>query len=142
MHSALLESPDTQVRYRVMTGEDDDRGRRGAKQIVGRSEVSLHCKDAATIEKTVEALRLSDAELVKRPEASRKYDWQSVFVEPDQGSADGGGNVLFGVAWYDEDYFTEKAEVYGDKMHSHMFGNLGITEKDVTVTHWRAAIAA
>ncbi|MFJ5734725.1 hypothetical protein [Streptomyces microflavus] len=142
MHSALLDSPDTQVRYRVMTGEDDDPARRGSKKVVGRSEVSLYCKDAATIEKTVEALRLSDAELVKRPEAEKKYDWQCVFVQPQVGNADGAGHILFGVAWYDETFFTEKSQAYGNKMHQHMFGNLGVQEGDVEVTHWRALQAA
>ncbi|MFI5940124.1 hypothetical protein ACIBCB_07590 [Streptomyces uncialis] len=142
MHSALLESGNAVVRYRVMTGEDDDRARRGAKRIVGRSEVALYCKDADTIERTIEALRLSDAELVKRPEAEKTYDWQSAYVEPDRTSADGGGNVLFGVAWYDDGFFAQKAEAYSDRMHHYMFDRLGIAESDIEVTHWRAATAA
>lgn len=142
MHSALLELPDKLTRYRVMTGEDDDRARRGDKTPVGRSDCSLYCKDAATVERTVEALRLSDAELAKRPEAEKKYDWQSVYVQPEAGNGDGGAHVLFGVAWYDEAFFTEKAQVYGNQMHSHMFGKLGIDASDVEVTHWRAVTAA
>ncbi|MGQ4490858.1 hypothetical protein ACN6LM_001746 [Streptomyces sp. SAS_281] len=144
MHSALLttDNPDAQTRFRVMTGEDDDSARRGDKQPVGRSEVSLYCMDSTTIERTVEALRLSDEELKKRPEAEKKYDWQSVYVQPEAANADGGGHILFGVAWYDEAFFTEKAQAYGNKMHQHMFENLGVKASDVTVTHWRALQAA
>ncbi|MFI7088121.1 hypothetical protein ACIBUR_31570 [Streptomyces anulatus] len=138
MHSALLQNPDTPARYRVMTGEDDDRARRGNKVAVGRSDCSLYCKDGFTVERTIEALRLSDAELAKRPEAAKKYDWQSVYVQPEIGNAVGGGHVLFGVAWYDVAFFAEKAQAYGDKMHSHMFGKLGIEVSDVEVTHWQA----
>ncbi|MFJ8842856.1 hypothetical protein ACIRFF_08130 [Streptomyces cyaneofuscatus] len=139
MHSALLQYPGTLTRYRVMTGEDDDRARRGDKVAVGRSDCSLYCKDGATVERTIEALRLSDAELAKRPEAAKKYDWQSVYVQPEAGNAEGGGHVLFGVAWYDAMFFAEKAQVYGDEMHSHMFGKLGIEASDIEVTHWQAA---
>ncbi|MET9553614.1 hypothetical protein [Streptomyces sp. NPDC006645] len=142
MHSALLENPETPTRYRVMTGEDDDRARRGTKALVGRSDCSLYCEDSATIERTIEALRLSDEELRKRPVAEKKYDWQSVFVQPDTGSTEGGGHVLFGVAWYDETYFTEKAQVYGNTMHQRMFSKLGVGANHVEVTHWRAVPAA
>ncbi|TGB15489.1 hypothetical protein [Streptomyces sp. MZ04] len=137
-----FESGDTLVRYRVLTGENDDPERRGNKHLVARSECALACPDMASIERTIEALRSSDEQLQQRPADEKFYDWTSTYIEIDPAQADG-GRVLFGVAWYDEDYFTQKSQAFGNTMHLHMFKALGVALDAIQVTHWReVALAA
>ncbi|MCX4669640.1 hypothetical protein OG453_23640 [Streptomyces sp. NBC_01381] len=131
-----FETGDTLVRYRVLTGENDDPDRRGDKQLVARSQCALTCPDTASIERTIEALRSSDEQLKLRPDAEKFYDWTSTYIEMDPAVPDG-GRVLFGVAWYDEPYFTEKATAFQNSMHRHMFSKLGVALDAIEVTHWR-----
>ncbi|BDT39543.1 hypothetical protein [Streptomyces yaizuensis] len=136
-----FETGGTLVRYRVLTGENDDPGRRGNKRLVARSECALRCPDVASIERTVEALRSSDQQLKARPEGEKFYDWISTYVEIDPAVPDG-GSVLFGVAWYDEAYFAQKSQAFTNGMHQHMFKALGIAPDAIEVTHWREAAPA
>ncbi|WP_329147212.1 hypothetical protein OIU91_16685 [Streptomyces sp. NBC_01456] len=130
------------VRYRVMTGEDTDPARRGAKQLVAQSTCSMHCPDQSVFERTIEALRQSDEQLRARPENEKFYDWQSVYFDPEIGAENGAGTLVFGVAWYDEAFFAEKGSAYMSRMHTHMFSNLGVPADTVKVEHWRPVVAA
>ncbi|WP_369042256.1 hypothetical protein [Streptomyces sp. Midd1] len=126
------------VRYAVMTGEDTEPGRRGNKQLVAQSTVSMDCPDQATYERTMTALRASDEQLRSRPEDEKLYDWQTVFFAPHATEA-GAGTLHFGVAWYDRPFFEEKGAAYTNGMHSTMFGRLGVPADSVQVKHWLAA---
>ncbi|MFI1868279.1 hypothetical protein [Streptomyces jumonjinensis] len=130
-----------QVRYRVLVGEDTDLARRGDKPIVAQSACSMRCPSSAVFEQTMEALFLSDERLKAQPEAGKFYDWQSVYFEPDAG-VDGVGTLHFGVAWYDEAFFAEKASAYLSVMHRKMFGALGVPMGTLKVEHWRPVLAA
>jgi len=124
------------VRYRVLTGltgENEDANRRGGKIPVAVSQCIIHCGDQETIDRVISALRSSDEQLQARPDGEKHYDWQSTYVQP----ASTGGDILFGVAWYGEDFFASKMDAFSNDMHTHMFGALGIERGDVNVTHWR-----
>ncbi|MGA4849402.1 hypothetical protein ACOBQB_25260 [Streptomyces sp. G5(2025)] len=89
-----------------------------------------------SVTRAIAALRSSDEQLKARPESEKFYDWQSTYVEIDPQQPQQ-GRVLFGVAWYDEAYFTAKSQAFGNDMHQHMFKALGIAPGAVDVTHWR-----
>jgi hypothetical protein len=38
------------------------------------------------------------------------WDWECTFFEADTASETGGGTVLLGVAWYDEEFYTDRRE--------------------------------
>ncbi|MFC1410773.1 hypothetical protein ACEZCY_16370 [Streptacidiphilus sp. N1-12] len=138
----MMDLTDRLVRYRVLTGENDDPARRGTKNLVARSECALTCSDQDGIDRVIAALESSDIQLKARPADEKFYDWQSTYVEVDPQRATG-GRILFGVAWYDEAYFAEKSQAFGNDMHTHMFKALGVEPGAVEVTHWRqTAIAA
>ncbi|MEU9197875.1 hypothetical protein [Streptomyces hundungensis] len=48
-----------------------------------------------------------------------------------------GGTVVFGVAWYDENFFQEKKSTYIKPDHLAMYAHIGAGEGDISVTHWR-----
>ena len=105
----------------------------GRKQ-VAQSEVTLTLPTDAAIEKCLKALDASDVRLAEKP---GKYDWKFAWIDP---NSDGeGGRVRFGVAWYDEDFFTEKKDVYLDTHHLRMLAGFGADEAAVTVEHYRLA---
>ncbi|MFK3669348.1 hypothetical protein ACI2IX_04165 [Leifsonia aquatica] len=102
----------------------------GRKQ-VAQSEVTLELSTDAAIEKCLKALDASDLRLASKP---GKYDWKFAWVDP---NADGeGGRVRFGVAWYDEEFFAEKKDVYLDTKHLRMLAGFGADDNAVTVEHY------
>lgn len=124
------------ARYRVLTGENDDPARRGGKQLVARSDCTLTCTTLESVERTIEALRASNADLQRRPEPDKLYDWTSTYVEIDPGHPQT-VRILFSVAWYDAAYFNQHHAAYVNNMHQHMLHALGIEPPAIEVTHWR-----
>lgn len=125
------------VRYRVMMGEDEDPARRGAKVLVAQSNCSISCPSSEVFKKTMVALRDSDERLRALSADEKLYDWQTVYFEVDASSDNGAGTLIFGVAWYDEEFFAKKGTAYLGQMHTQMFSALGVPEEGVSVEHWR-----
>jgi hypothetical protein len=125
------------TRVRVLVGEDDDASRRGNKQLVAWSDCRYYCPDAATVERCVEALRESDERLRARPDELMLWDWQSTFFEADHDNPAGGGTVILGVAWYDEEFYTDRRVAWFGSMHKRVYAAIGVPLENVTVTHWR-----
>jgi hypothetical protein len=119
---------------RVLIGEDVDPARRGSKTLVARTECAFDCKDDETLDRCVEAIKQSDENLRKRPQQSALYDWQSFLVARRPA---GGGVLTLGVAWYDEEFFNAKHEVYLNPMHHNIFGHIGIEMGGVSISHWK-----
>lgn len=135
--------PDQPVtRVRVLIGEDEDVTRRGSKKLIAWSDCRYYCPDAATARRCIQALRESDERLRARPEELMLWDWQSTFFQADPASPAGGGTVLLGVAWYDEEFYTERREAWSGAMHKRAYTRIGVALDNITVTHWRLDSAA
>jgi hypothetical protein len=119
---------------RVFTGEDVDPARRGFKTLVARSECTFDCKDNDTLDRCIEAIKQSDENLRKRPQQTAFYDWQSPLVVR---KPEGGGVLTLGVAWYDEEFFDAKREVYLNPMHNNLFDHIGIEADGISISHWK-----
>lgn len=120
------------VRELVLWGEETP-GRRGGRTVVAESHCDFTLEDDAAVDRCIAALRASDEKLAKNP-ASR-YDWQRTWLQRHE---DGGGTISFGVAWYDEEFFNDKKNVFMERMHDAIFGKIGISADAVHVSHWRA----
>lgn len=125
------------TRIRVLSGEDTDAARRGDKAPIIRSECSYYCPDAATALRCITALKESDERLRQRPEELMLWDWQATSFEPEQDNPAGGGTVLLGVAWYDEEFFDDRKDAWFGTMHQRIYGRLGIPLENISVSHWR-----
>jgi hypothetical protein len=120
--------------YEVILAGDSDATRRGDRfpVIISNCEYLFH--DDASLEACIMMLRESDARLAAQP--NRQYDWNQTMVTR---FADGGGCIKFSVSWYDEAFFQERREVFMGGMHQRLYDNLGISDADIAVTHWRRA---
>ncbi|MFW5415078.1 hypothetical protein J0910_29820 [Nocardiopsis sp. CNT-189] len=125
------------TRVRVLVGEDDDETRRDGKTAIAFSDCRYYCPDHKTAKRVIEALRDSDERLRARPEELMLWDWQSTYFEAETGDPQGGGTVLLGVAWYDEDFYTERKGAWFGAMHKRIYTELGVPLENVEVTHWR-----
>jgi hypothetical protein len=125
------------TRVRVLIGEDADQDRRGDKSPIARSDCRYYCPDAATVARVIEALRDSDERLRNRPEELMLWDWECTFFEADPASETGGGTVMLGVAWYDEEFYTDRREAWLGAMHKRIYAEIGVSLDNTSVTHWR-----
>lgn len=119
---------------RVFTGEDIDPARRGSKRLVARSECTFDCKDDDTLDRCIEAIKQSDEALRNNPKKAAMYDWQSPTVVR---RPDGGGVLTLGVAWYKEEFFEAKHDVYLNPLHHNIFGHIGIEADGIEISHWK-----
>lgn len=125
------------TRVRVLVGEDDDPTRRGDKKLIAWSDCRYFCPDEATVQRCIQALRESDDRLRARPEELMLWDWQSTFFEADPTNPARGGTVILGVAWYDDEFYTDRRDAWFGAMHRRAYTAIGVPLEDVTVTHWR-----
>ncbi|MGW3402839.1 hypothetical protein [Streptomyces zhihengii] len=128
---------DAPARVRVLNGEDTDAARRGDKKPVVRSKCTYYCPDEATARRCIEALEESDRRLRERPDELMLWDWQATYFEAEQDNANGGGTVILGVAWYDEEFFTDRRNAWFGVMHQRIYKDLGIPLENIEVSHWR-----
>ena len=105
--------------------------RKAGRKAVAQSEVSIRLETDEAVEKCLRALEASDVRLAEVPQ---RYDWIAVWKESVEGEA--GATVRFGVVWYDEEFFTEKKDIYLDKRHLAMFSGYGADESEVEVRHF------
>jgi hypothetical protein len=125
------------TRIRVLVGDDDDPALRNGKTLVAQSQCSYYCPDRDTVDRCIEALRESDEKLRRKPEELMLWNWMSTWFEADANNPNGGGTVMLGVAWYDEDFFQERNSAGTETMHKKIYARLGIPMENVTITHWR-----
>ncbi|WP_329127356.1 hypothetical protein [Streptomyces sp. NBC_01465] len=127
---------DAPTRIRVLNGEDTDAERRGDKKAVARSECTYYCPDEATARRCISALEESDRRLRERPEELMLWDWQATYWEAEQDNPNGGGTVILGVAWYDQEFFDDRRDAWFGAMHTRIYKQLGIPLENITVEHW------
>lgn len=101
---------------------------------VARSEVKITLSSDQALNTCLATLEASDQRLAEKPQ---KYDWQNVWVEKEEGKP--GGNVIFGVAWYDEEFYKSKRDVYLNTDHTGLFKSFGVQAQDITVRHFELA---
>lgn len=134
----MYEAPTEAVtRVRVLIGEDDDTARRGDKKLVAWSDCRYYCPDKATVQRCVESIRESDERLRARPEEMMLWDWQSTYFQADTDGEAGGGTIILGVAWYDDEFYAERRVAWFGRMHRHVYQQIGIPLENIDVTHWR-----
>ncbi|MBO0821554.1 MAG: hypothetical protein J2P26_11975 [Nocardiopsaceae bacterium] len=138
----MYETETPVTRVRVLTGEDADPDRRGDKTPIAFSDCRYYCPDAETVRRCIDALRDSDERLRNRPEELMLWDWQSTYFQADIGNPSGGGTILLGVAWYDEDFYADRKVAWFGAMHKRIYADLGIPMENIEVTHWRHDSAA
>jgi hypothetical protein len=135
--TTFYEAPERAVtRIRVLTGEDDDAGRRGDKKPIAFSDCRYYCPDAEIVKSCVEHIKISDDRLRARPEETMLWDWQSTYFEPDADNPNGGGTIILGVAWYDKEFYAERRIAWFGTMHTRIYKEIGIPMENITVTHW------
>ncbi|MGW2013726.1 hypothetical protein [Streptomyces sp. NPDC001927] len=54
-----------------------------------------------------------------------------------QDNANGGGTVILGVVWYDEEFFTDRRDAWLGVMHQRIYKDLGIPLENIEVSHRR-----
>ncbi|MFF3097618.1 hypothetical protein [Streptomyces cyaneofuscatus] len=123
------------TRVRVLNGEDTDATRRGDKKAVARSECT-YCPDETTARRCIDALEESDRRLRERPEELMLWDWQATYFEAEQDNPLGGGSVILGVAWYDQEFFDDRRDAWFGRMHQRIYQQLGIPLENIDVSHW------
>ncbi|AWK12929.1 hypothetical protein DDQ41_15200 [Streptomyces spongiicola] len=106
-----------------------------------RSECTYYCPDEATGRRVIEALEESDKRLRERPEELMLWDWQATYWEAETDNPNGGGTVILGVAWYDQEFFDERRDAWFGRMHQKIYQDLGIPLENIEVSHW-ARLAA
>ena len=116
----------------VLWGEEAPE-RRGDRTIVAQSQCDFTLDDDVAVERCIAELRSSDEKLAKNPNS--KYDWQRTWLQRREG---GGGTISFGVAWYDQEYFDTKKNVFLGRMHDAIFSKIGVSADAVHVSHWAA----
>jgi len=116
---------------KLITIAGDAQERIRGRQLVAQSDVSIELATDEAVEKCLRALEVSDLHLAEKPQ---KYDWKFVWVDP---SEQGGGRVNFGVAWYDEEFFDEKRDVYLDTKHLRMIAGFGADDGAISVSHYK-----
>lgn len=125
------------TRVRVLVGEDDDPARRGDKHLLAWSDCRYYCPDETTVQRCVEAIRESDERLRARPEELMLWDWQSTYYQADPDNKAGGGTIILGVAWYDEEFYEDRRDAWFGAMHKRAYAKIGVPLENVEVTQWR-----
>ena len=114
----------------VALGGSTQQRRRG-REAVAQSEVAIRLDSDEAVEKCLRGLESSDQRLAEVPQM---YDWVTVWKETEEGRP--GATVRFGVAWYDEEFFQAKKDIYLGNDHLAMFSGFGADSADVEVKHY------
>jgi hypothetical protein len=105
---------------REYTGKDE-------RKLVARTSVEIVFEDEAKLLKCVEALRESDEELAKRPDALKMWDWAKTFRV--------GMTIQFGVNWYDIEFFNQRKDAFKNPKHVAIYEKFGATPAQFKVNH-------
>ncbi|MBG0569159.1 hypothetical protein [Actinoplanes aureus] len=132
------------ARIRVLLGESDDAARRGDKTVIAFSDCRYECPDFATMARCVDAIKESDDKLRARPEDLMLWDWDTTYVQfrKPQDPQAGGGTVFLGVAWYEQEFFTEGGQAGFSRMHKKIYELIGIAPEAISIQHFLAADVA
>ncbi|MEV6304596.1 hypothetical protein AB0M02_34665 [Actinoplanes sp. NPDC051861] len=144
MLDTILSGPTPRTRIQVLTGESSDPARRGDKKVVAFSDCRYVCRDFATLQRCVDAIKASDDKLRARPEDLMLWDWDDTHVQfdnPDEPRL-GGGTVFLGVAWYDAEFFIERGGAGFSRMHQVVYKHIGVKPEAITIQHFLAADVA
>ncbi|WP_182045233.1 hypothetical protein [Curtobacterium sp. ME26] len=106
------------------------RGRRA----VAHSDVTITLDSEDAVQRCLDQLAESDERLAA---SAANYDWKVAIVTRRDGIA--GGQVRFGVAWYDRSFYEAKRDVYLGEDHVRMFAGMGSDVADVEVSHYELA---
>lgn len=133
---------DPVIRIRVIAGEGGDAEGRVGRTPVARSECTYRCATAGVAAACIEALRESGERLRQRPDELSLWSWTSTYFQPEAGDPYGGGDLILGVAWYDEDFYRKRRGTWLSRLRRKIYEQLNIPDTDITVRHWRPDLEA
>jgi len=98
----------------------------GKRRAVATSKIAITFDNDANLKACVSALQVSDVALALKGDSM--YVWELVTVT--------GNTIMFGVSWYDKEYFDAKRDAFTSKEHSRIFEQFGATADDFFVQHF------
>ncbi len=127
---------DTSIPYSDLMGISEQRimlldprdGNPRAEKPVAETECEITFADEESLQKCVAALRESDEELKKRPDAMKLWEWDKTYRL--------GMKIIFGVIWYDKDFFDSRRDAYRSSSHVGYYKKFGASPDDFKVTHF------
>ncbi|HEV7333916.1 MAG TPA: hypothetical protein VGN63_22975 [Flavisolibacter sp.] len=75
----------------------------------------------------IEALKQSDEQMRQRPQEQVLYNWKRTYRV--------GMKLLFGVVWYDREFFERRKEAYKSNLHVSIFERFGIVPENFKIEH-------
>ena len=73
----------------------------------------------------------------KNSKISKEIVRTLVLVGEDHDSQRRGGDVVLGVAWYDEKFFKENQKSFSNPLHLEKYKDIGLKKGAIIVTHWK-----
>ena len=109
----------------ILPGEEVRRSKELKRIAITRAEITFNSED--NLNNFFEIIKESDARLSRIPDDQVMYDWQMVYRND--------LTVRFGVAWYDENYYLEKKDVWRESMHFQVSSKFEISPESVRIEH-------
>ncbi|MEV0045616.1 hypothetical protein AB0H60_19435 [Nocardia rhamnosiphila] len=138
MKTQSIATPSVETVRQIVSLGGETEERRAGREAIAESHIEMTLATDEAVAVCLAELEESDRRLAESIKNGPKpspgpYDWQVVTFEANEA---GGGTVRFGVAWYNENFFQEKKDIYLDSNHGALFGKFGVEPSDVKVTHW------
>jgi hypothetical protein len=136
METQSIATPSVATVRQIVSLGGETEERRAGREAIAESHIEMTLATDEAVAVCLAELEASDrrlAERTKKGPCPSPYDWQVVTLEHNDA---GGGTVRFGVAWYEEDFFQEKKDIYLDANHGGLFSKFGVEPSNVKVTHW------
>ena len=97
------------------------------KTIVARTKCEITFDDEQNLLTCVQALKESDEQMKQRPDSQVLYNWDKVFRE--------GMSIIFGVVWYDRDFFEKRKDAYTSGQHASIFDRFDVKAENFKIEH-------
>jgi hypothetical protein len=112
---------------RVLVLDPKEMEQRGGKRLVAETMCRIRFQREEDIAACIELLRASDEALKARPEELKRWSWESTFRE--------GMDIVFGVAWYDLEFFMRRKDAFKDVNHAAQYARFNVKVEDLEVEH-------
>ena len=124
----ILGIVENKVPERILVLEGEEYGRRGNSIPIAITKCEITFNDEDNLQRCIQAMRESDEKLKQISPNYRYYDWQSLFRQ--------GMTLIFGVAWYNKEYFESHKDVYKNEGHMKVFEKFGTKYTDFKIKHY------
>jgi hypothetical protein len=110
----------------LLEGETDVM-RAAGREVIARTRCRMRFNSEAQLLACVDAIRESGERMREVPPEQALYKWERTFRH--------GMNVLFSVAWYDQDFFEGRKDAYKSQLHTSLFDRFGISADEFHIEH-------